>query len=589
MRKLVLVLILVLAFALPVLANPFVDVPLNHWAYDSVQSLAAKGIIVGFPDGTFGGGKSLTRYEFAEATAKALAFVEGMGLAAAEDVAILEKLAIEFADELASLGVTVADLEASLGANSEAIAALETTVAKLNTFFEPVVISGSFTATYTDNYLAYDLATKKYAKNPAYAPALTDSTELTFAATINDTTTAGVTISVDDTISSDTITFGVDDFYIDFADGEYFAKIKVGDIASADVGNIGVLGLVFVDDYSGVDPAADEDFEGSFVSLDLLGATVTAIHEVDRFYTLKAQYEAFGVFASVDRVTVTTVDFQDFGEIIAGADFDYVFGDGVTTLKVEGAYQMGTKKYGVAGAVATKFGENDEIGLAVNGHYIEDQFAPVAGKYDPATTLIGGTGGLMGGGASVSYLFDIAGLEKTEATLGYDYESNIPATGATARIITNEVTGSLALTVDAVTEEVATIEGTYKIPATGAKAIYVASLEYANYPLADKLKLSAYGEYSSEGSKKLATPEDYTYLATLTLDYAYTDATAFQLEGRWDSDPAVTGLPKYSAYAEVAHTLATDTTLTVSYALNDWDGGVLDGVGTFKTELAVTF
>jgi len=70
MKKLALVLVLVLAFALPVFANPFVDVPLNHWAYDSVQSLSAKGIIVGYPDGTFGGGKSLTRYEFAEATAK---------------------------------------------------------------------------------------------------------------------------------------------------------------------------------------------------------------------------------------------------------------------------------------------------------------------------------------------------------------------------------------------------------------------------------------------------------------------------------------------------------------------------------------
>jgi hypothetical protein len=145
MKKLALVLVLVLAFALPVFANPFVDVPLNHWAYDSVQSLAAKGVIVGYPDGTFGGGKSLTRYEFAEATAKALAYVEGMDFAAAEDVAILEKLAIEFADELASLGVTVADLEASLGANTEAIAALETTVAKLDTFFEPVVISGTLT------------------------------------------------------------------------------------------------------------------------------------------------------------------------------------------------------------------------------------------------------------------------------------------------------------------------------------------------------------------------------------------------------------------------------------------------------------
>ncbi|PIU25523.1 MAG: S-layer protein, partial [Candidatus Infernicultor aquiphilus] len=115
MKKLALVLVLVFVFALPVFANPFVDVPLNHWAYDSVQSLAAKGVIVGYPDGTFGGGKTMTRYEFAEAVAKALAYVEAKGYASADDVAVLEKLAIEFADELASLGVTVADLEAAVG------------------------------------------------------------------------------------------------------------------------------------------------------------------------------------------------------------------------------------------------------------------------------------------------------------------------------------------------------------------------------------------------------------------------------------------------------------------------------------------
>ncbi len=184
MKKLALVLVLVLAFALPVLANPFVDVPLNHWAYDSVQSLAAKGVIVGFPDGTFGGAKSLTRYEFAEATAKALAYVEGMDFAAADDVAILEKLAIEFADELASLGVTVADLEASLGANSEAIAALETTVAKLDTFFEPVVISGDFTASYEKVVVPMAVAT------------LSDETNITIEATINDETTAGISVEI---------------------------------------------------------------------------------------------------------------------------------------------------------------------------------------------------------------------------------------------------------------------------------------------------------------------------------------------------------------------------------------------------------
>lgn len=203
MKKLILVLVLVFAFALPVLANPFVDVPLNHWAYDSVQSLAAKGVIVGFPDGTFGGADSLTRYEFAEATAKALAYVEGMDFAAAEDVAILEKLAIEFADELASLGVTVADLEAALGANSEAIAALQTTVAKLDSFFEPLTVTGEFKAGYNK------------VVSPTAAATLVDRTRLNFKVTINDQTTAGIRLQAEDTLSgAATITWS--NFFIDY-------------------------------------------------------------------------------------------------------------------------------------------------------------------------------------------------------------------------------------------------------------------------------------------------------------------------------------------------------------------------------------
>ncbi|GAH98564.1 unnamed protein product, partial [marine sediment metagenome] len=171
--------------------------------------------------------------------------------------------------------------------------------------------------------------------------------------------------------------------------------------------------------------------------------------------------------------------------------------------------------------------------------------------------------------------------------------------GDDAVVGTNEVTATLAFTMDAVTEETATLEGTYEIPAEGADAVYTVSAEYANYPVADKLKVSAYGEYTNVASDFLAEEEDYTYFGTLTLDYAYTTNTAFQLEGRYDSDPGVSsadaGLPKYSAYAEVAHTLATDTTLTVSYELNTWDitdvdyKGIQDGVGTFEAELEVTF
>ncbi|WP_337609967.1 S-layer homology domain-containing protein [Phascolarctobacterium succinatutens] len=98
-------LVLAMAMALGVTAsayaaNPFSDVPAGHWAYDSINKLAAAGVIEGYGDSTFGGDKLMTRYEMAQIVAKAMA--KG---------ANVDKLAAEFADELDNLGVRVAALE----------------------------------------------------------------------------------------------------------------------------------------------------------------------------------------------------------------------------------------------------------------------------------------------------------------------------------------------------------------------------------------------------------------------------------------------------------------------------------------------
>ena len=100
-----LVLAMAMAMALGVTAsayaaNPFSDVPAGHWAYDSINKLAAAGVIEGYGDTTFGGDKLMTRYEMAQIVAKAMA--KG---------ANVDKLAAEFADELDNLGVRVANLE----------------------------------------------------------------------------------------------------------------------------------------------------------------------------------------------------------------------------------------------------------------------------------------------------------------------------------------------------------------------------------------------------------------------------------------------------------------------------------------------
>jgi len=148
------IIIMVLAVCLPVFAQEFPDVPTDHWAYNSVSELASAGIIQGYPDGTFGGKRAMTRYEFAEALAKAIPVIASQvsgggagtpgkdgkdGMAGAkgdkgdkgdpgitpEQLAQLMKMANEFRDELAALGVDVDQLKRDVEDLQSRVSALE--------------------------------------------------------------------------------------------------------------------------------------------------------------------------------------------------------------------------------------------------------------------------------------------------------------------------------------------------------------------------------------------------------------------------------------------------------------------------------
>ncbi len=113
-------LILAGALAAPALAaQPFTDVPLDHWAYNAVNKLAEAGLMEGYPDGQFKGKQPMTRYEFAQAIARIMGRLEEMkgvpgpagppgpagagGGLTAEQQALLDRLASEFAPELRAL------------------------------------------------------------------------------------------------------------------------------------------------------------------------------------------------------------------------------------------------------------------------------------------------------------------------------------------------------------------------------------------------------------------------------------------------------------------------------------------------------
>ncbi len=108
-------------------SGPFADVPTDHWAYQSVDTLQKAGIVIGYPDGTYGGRRPMTRYEFAVAIARLLAQMnstKGFDPSALEAQIAGNKAAIDaltalvngFKPELDRLGVDVAANTARLDA-----------------------------------------------------------------------------------------------------------------------------------------------------------------------------------------------------------------------------------------------------------------------------------------------------------------------------------------------------------------------------------------------------------------------------------------------------------------------------------------
>ena len=123
--------------------------PTDHWAYDAINPLQKDGVLIGYPDGTFGGKRAITRYEFATAIARIIrmiptvpspttvtqqdlsAYVKKSELpdfskfATKADLDALKKLMDEFRDELAALGVDVDALKRDVAALDARVCALE--------------------------------------------------------------------------------------------------------------------------------------------------------------------------------------------------------------------------------------------------------------------------------------------------------------------------------------------------------------------------------------------------------------------------------------------------------------------------------
>ncbi len=152
----------VLAIAAPSFAQgPFADVPVDHWAYEAVSQLQEKGIVIGYPDGTFGGKRAMTRYEFALALSRAMPVIcdlcqtqpvnlsgyatkqelqnaikgitpgGGPGPVSAADMDALKKSVNEFRDELSGMGVDLDAVKRDVASLEERVAAIEAEMKRL--------------------------------------------------------------------------------------------------------------------------------------------------------------------------------------------------------------------------------------------------------------------------------------------------------------------------------------------------------------------------------------------------------------------------------------------------------------------------
>ncbi len=124
-------------------SGPFADVPTDHWAYDAVNTLQKDGIVIGYPDGTYGGRRAMTRYEFATAIARLLPMLGSNNYATTDQLGqlrtdltnrlttdeaaldALTRLVNEFGPELQALGQDVAAIQVRLANLEGRVAAVE--------------------------------------------------------------------------------------------------------------------------------------------------------------------------------------------------------------------------------------------------------------------------------------------------------------------------------------------------------------------------------------------------------------------------------------------------------------------------------
>jgi hypothetical protein len=130
----------IVLFSIPVFSAPLSDLPdKNHWAYDALNLLQEKNLVEGYPDGTFKGDRTMTRYEMAMAVARIIAKIKELEAsipgnpdlspyATKEDLELIKKLISEYDIELKGLGVRISNIEKTITSLSGRVGEIERVV-----------------------------------------------------------------------------------------------------------------------------------------------------------------------------------------------------------------------------------------------------------------------------------------------------------------------------------------------------------------------------------------------------------------------------------------------------------------------------
>ncbi len=110
----------------------FSDVPAGHWAKDAVDFITQRGLIQGFPDGTFRGNENLTRYQAALIFYRLLQSGQ-LSQMAPQDMQTVVNGMQEVATELATITGRVDALESANTSQAQRIQTLEQQIAALDT------------------------------------------------------------------------------------------------------------------------------------------------------------------------------------------------------------------------------------------------------------------------------------------------------------------------------------------------------------------------------------------------------------------------------------------------------------------------